>query len=106
MDDPWRGAAVYADAAGIVSGIVEKPARGTSTTHWNSAGLFAFAPAIFEEIDRIPKSARGEYEITTAIEQLIEHRRMVCMFDMQGAWRDVGRPEDLAFAARDLADSD
>ena len=106
VDDPWQGAAVYADDAGVVSKIVEKPARGTSTTHWNSAGLYAFAPGIFEEIDRVPKSERGEYEITTAIEQLIERRSRVCLFDMQGAWRDVGRPEDLTSAARVLAESE
>src|SRR5215472_3459071 len=41
-DDPWQGAAVYADAAGIVSEMIEKPPRGASTTHWNSAGLYAF----------------------------------------------------------------
>ena len=97
-EDPWQGAAVYADADGAVGKMIEKPTRGTSSTHWNSAGLYAFRPDIFEEIARAPKSARGEYEITTAIEQLIERGRTVRMFEMTGAWRDVGRPEDLAEA--------
>ncbi|MES1257436.1 MAG: nucleotidyltransferase family protein [Acidobacteriota bacterium] len=105
VEDPWQGAAVYADEAGAVSKMIEKPPRGTSGTHWNSAGLYAFAAEIFEEIDHVPKSARGEYEITTAIEQLLERGRPVRLFDMQGAWRDVGRPEDLASAAADLTDS-
>jgi dTDP-glucose pyrophosphorylase len=100
-DDPWQGAAVYCDEAGAVTKIIEKPARGSSTTHWNSAGLYAFAPEIFDEIATVPKSPRGEYEITTAIEQLIEHGRPVRLFEMTGAWRDVGRPEDLA-AANDI----
>jgi NDP-sugar pyrophosphorylase family protein len=99
-DDPWQGAAVYADADGVVRKMIEKPARGTSSTHWNSAGLYAFGPEIFGEIARAPKSARGEYEITTAIEQLIERGRPVRMFGMTGAWRDVGRPEDLAEAGK------
>lgn len=97
-DDPWQGAAVYPDAGGMVRKMIEKPPRGTSSTHWNSAGLYAFRPEIFDEIATAPKSARGEYEITTAIEQLIEHGRPVRMFEMTGAWRDVGRPEDLAAA--------
>jgi NDP-sugar pyrophosphorylase family protein len=99
-DDPWQGAAVYADEDGAVRKMIEKPARGTSSTHWNSAGLYAFRPEIFDEIARAPKSPRGEYEITTAIEQLIEKGRPVRMFEMSGAWRDVGRPEDLAEANR------
>jgi UDP-N-acetylglucosamine diphosphorylase / glucose-1-phosphate thymidylyltransferase / UDP-N-acetylgalactosamine diphosphorylase / glucosamine-1-phosphate N-acetyltransferase / galactosamine-1-phosphate N-acetyltransferase len=97
-DDPWQGAAVYADAEGAVRKMIEKPARGTSATHWNSAGLYAFRPEIFKEIATAPKSQRGEYEITTAIEQLVERGRPVRMFEMTGAWRDVGRPEDLAEA--------
>ena len=102
---PWQGAAVYADAAGAVSEMIEKPPRGSSTTHWNSAGLYAFTPEIFGEIDTAPRSERGEYEITTAIRQLIARGRPVRMFEMEGAWRDVGRPEDLAEAGRVLSES-
>jgi NDP-sugar pyrophosphorylase family protein len=104
-DDPWQGAAVYANPFGGVEKILEKPPRGTSTTHWNSAGLYSFGPEIFAEIERTPKSVRGEYEITTSIAQLIEQGRPVHMFPMEGAWRDVGRPEDLAEAGQVLNDS-
>jgi dTDP-glucose pyrophosphorylase len=103
VDDPWQGAAVYANEAGLVSKMIEKPPRGTSATHWNSAGLYAFGPEIFDEIDTAPKSVRGEYEITTAIEQLIGHKCPVRLFKMRGEWRDVGRPEDLAAAGRILS---
>ena len=95
VDDPWQGAAVYADSSGRVAKIVEKPNPGTSTTHWNSAGLYVFAPIVFHEIERVRESPRGEYEITSAIEQLIESGQPVRLFEMQGAWRDIGRPEDL-----------
>jgi dTDP-glucose pyrophosphorylase len=105
VDDPWQGAAVYADERGVVSRIVEKPPRGTSTTPWNSAGLYAFSPVIFDEIDTVKKSARGEYEITSAIQQLIDRAQPVRLYELHGAWRDVGRPEDLAQADRDLSDS-
>ncbi len=102
VDDPWQGAAVYADPDGTVTRMIEKPPRGTSTTRWNSAGLYSFAPAIFDEIETTEKSIRGEYEIATSISQLREHGQRVRMFEMTGAWRDVGRPEDLATAADDL----
>jgi len=96
VDDPWQGAAVYTSESGAVTKIVEKPEPGTATTHWNSAGLYAFGGGMFDEIRNVPKSARGEYEITSAVEQAIENGRVVRMFEMTGAWSDVGRPEDLA----------
>jgi len=95
VTDPWQGAAVYADSSGRVTKLIEKPKQGTSTTNWNSAGLYAFAPVVFQEIERVKKSPRGEYEITSAIEQLIDSGRPVCLYEMKGVWKDVGRPEDL-----------
>lgn len=101
--DPFQGAAVYEDH-GRVTRIIEKPPKGSSTTHWNSAGLYAFQPAIFEELARIPLSPRGEYELTTAIETWVNNgARNVQMYAIAGDWLDVGRPEDLK-KAEHLAD--
>jgi len=95
VEDPFQGAAVYVDG-GFISRIIEKPPKGTSSTHWNSAGIFCFRPRVFEEIDRVPLSSRGEYEITSAIEQMVEGGRKLRAVEIKGAWRDIGRPEDLA----------
>ena len=37
VEDPYQGAAIY-EENGVVREIIEKPPKGTSTTHWNSAG--------------------------------------------------------------------
>lgn len=95
VEDPFQGAAVYVEA-GFIRKIVEKPPKGTSTTHWNSAGIYCLRPRVFEEIDRVPLSARGEYEITSAFEQMINDGRKLRAVEITGAWRDIGRPEDLA----------
>jgi NDP-sugar pyrophosphorylase family protein len=95
VDDPFQGAAVYV-SDGFIRKIVEKPPQGTSTTHWNSAGIYCFRPQVFDEIDKVPLSARGEYELTSAIEQMIGSGRKLRAVEIQGAWRDIGRPEDLA----------
>lgn len=94
VDDPWQGAAVY-EQDGIVARMVEKPPQGTSTTHWNSAGLYAFRAPIFDELASIPQSPRGEYELPTAVEQLLARGARVRIHAIEGAWRDVGRPEDI-----------
>jgi NDP-sugar pyrophosphorylase family protein len=95
VDDPYQGAAVYADSEGRVTRIVEKPPRGASSTHWNSAGIYAFRTSIFEQLQRAPKSPRGEYELTSGVSQLIESGKLLRLFPIVGPWRDIGRPEDL-----------
>ena len=98
VDDPYRGAAVYVDGDGGVARIVEKPPRGESTTRWNSAGIYAVRASLFEELERVPKSSRGEYELTSAISQLIVSGKLLRIFPIEGQWRDIGRPEDLEAA--------
>lgn len=101
VDDPFQGAAVYPDAEGRVTRMIEKPPKGTSTTHWNSAGLYCFNAQIFEELARVPKSPRGEYEITSGIVQQLDAGQRLLLYGIEGAWKDIGRPEDFA-AAQDM----
>ena len=96
VDDPYQGAAVYANEGGRITRIVEKPPKGESTTSWNSAGIYAFRPSIFDELQQVPLSPQGEYELTSAVCQLLEKGRNVRLFAIEGAWRDIGRPEDVA----------
>ncbi len=95
VDDPWQGAAVY-EEQGLVRRIIEKPVKGTSTTHWNSAGVYAFRPILFHLLQGLKPSPRNEYELTSAIEQMVESNLEVRISPIEGPWRDVGRPEDLA----------
>ena len=97
VDDPWQGAAVY-ETGGVVREIIEKPPYGTSTTRWNSAGIFAFRPAVFEALKRIGRSPRGEYELTDALKLLLKDGRRVLAQPLEHEWRDVGRPEDVKAA--------
>lgn len=100
-DDPYRGAAIY-ERRGEVERIVEKPPKGTSSTRWNSAGIYVFGPEVFEQLRVVPLSPRGEYEITSAVQQLVDARRRVRLYGVLDNWMDVGRPEDLAAAAASI----
>lgn len=95
VDDPWQGAAVY-EQGGRVTRVIEKPPRGTSTTRWNSAGLDGLRPVAFSYLDKLRPSARGEYEITDIFTMMLNENVEVRISPMEGLWRDVGRPEDLA----------
>ncbi len=95
VDDPWQGAAVY-EESGVISKIVEKPAKGSSATRWNSAGFYAFQPTFFEYLDRLQPSERNEYELTSALDMMLNDGLELRISPIEGDWRDVGRPEDLA----------
>jgi NDP-sugar pyrophosphorylase family protein len=97
VPDPYQGAAVY-ERDGQVTRIVEKPPPGTSTTNWNSAGVYAFRPGIFDELAAVPLSERGEYELTSAITEMLAKGKRLLLYELRGEWRDVGRPEDLRAA--------
>jgi dTDP-glucose pyrophosphorylase len=95
VDDPWQGAAVYADG-GRITRIVEKPARGTSGTSWNSAGFYCFRSEVFQYLEELKPTVRKEYELTSAIHEMLADGLTLRISPIEGEWRDVGRPEDLA----------
>lgn len=92
--DPYQGAAVYEDQGRVVR-IIEKPPRGASTTNWNSAGVYVFSPLLFDFLETVPLSPRGEYELTSAISSMIDAGHQIVMHVLERPWLDVGRPEDL-----------
>jgi len=100
VDDPYKGAAVYV-RDGRVERLVEKPARGTSTTNYINAGIFVTQPVLFDYTARLELSERGEYEIPDAIRMMIADGLAVRAFELADYWRDVGTPEDLEAAGED-----
>jgi glucose-1-phosphate thymidylyltransferase len=94
---------------GRVVRLVEKPPVPRSDLAL--VGVYLFTSAIFEAIERIDYSARGELEITDAIQQLIELGRIVRPHIISAAdaaqvatWKDTGRLEDLLEANRIVLD--
>jgi dTDP-glucose pyrophosphorylase len=101
-DDPWRGAAVYVDDDWRVTGLVEKPRRGSSRTRWNLAGVFVCTPVIFTYAEALRVSPRGEYELPQAIAAMIADGRPIRAQPVRGFWSDLGTPEDLVAAEHAL----
>ena len=98
VDDPCPGAAVYVDRQMRILRMEEKPPRGTSTTHWNNAGLGLLPPAIWPLVDALKPSSRGEYELPQAIAAMVQQGTPVRAVPVQGQWFDIGTPEDLTQA--------
>lgn len=91
VDDPWEGAAVYVED-NCVDRIIEKPPKGTSTTNFNNAGLFVFGPELLGILKDTELSERGELEVPSAIETLLERGRAIRAYEIDGYWSDVARP--------------
>ncbi len=98
VDDPWAGGAVYVDDAMRVTRLVEKPAKGRSTTRWNNAGFGVLGPEIWPLIAALEPSERGEYELPQAVGALIASGARVVASPVEGPWFDIGTPEQLTAA--------
>lgn len=70
---------------------------------WYNAGIYIFKPSVFEFTAKLQKSPRGEYELTDAINDLLETKHKIAGLEIQGRWVDVRDPEVLAQLERDSA---
>ncbi|MGW2425664.1 glucose-1-phosphate thymidylyltransferase [Streptomyces sp. NPDC001709] len=80
-------------ADGTVVRLEEKPKSPRSDLA--VVGIYFFTSAIHEAIAHITPSARGELEITDAIQWLIDREFTVRSTLMEGYWKDTGTVEDL-----------
>jgi glucose-1-phosphate thymidylyltransferase len=80
--------------------LVEKPTVFVSDIAL--VGVYLFDDSILEACATLEPSGRGEYEITEAIQWLIDQGYTVRAEMVGGWWKDTGRPEDLLEANRVL----
>lgn len=81
-----------------VTRLVEKPKVPAS--NYVVAGLYVFNQTIFDTIENLKPSWRGEYELTDAMQKLVEQSNPVYGFPAIKWWKDTGRPIDLLDANR------
>jgi len=76
---------------GLLKKVVEKPKEYLGNLI--NTGLYKFTPEIFNKIEKIKKSSRGEYEITDAINLLAKNKKVkIQEIDL---WLDFGNPADI-----------
>jgi glucose-1-phosphate thymidylyltransferase len=88
---------------GAVVRLVEKPPE--PKTNLALVGVYMFTPAVHDAARAISPSARGELEITDAIQRLVDTGLRVDPHVVRGWWKDTGRLEDMLAANRLVLDT-
>lgn len=101
-EDSSAGAAVVLDGQGSVTDLIEKPAAHQQTG-LNQAGCFVFTSEILAHLETLPRSPRGELELTEAARRYIGGGKNVqAMVIEKNNWLDIGSPESLVMAQNKL----
>ena len=104
VDDPSRfGIAEIDSESKKIKKIIEKPSEPKSDLA--VIGVYFLTPKIFSIIDKLKPSARGELEITEALQLLMEENNSLQYETVTGWWKDTGTPEDILHANQLVLDS-
>ncbi len=102
MPDPSGMGVAVLDGDNRVSKLVEKPRQFISP--YAVIGIYMFDHHVFDAVNNIKPSARGELEITDTIQYLIDCKLNVRAHLLKGWWIDTGKMSDMLEANRLVLD--
>jgi len=101
VKNPQRFGVAYIKGGRVIK-TIEKPNKPKSP--FAVTGIYIYDDSIFEAVNNIAPSPRGELEISDAHQYLINNGFAVGYSEITGWWNDTGKPEDLLEANRLILD--
>jgi len=102
VPDPERFGVVEFDSSGKVLSIEEKPKKPKSS--FAAVGIYFFDETVREKVENIKQSARGEYEITSILEEYLREGSLrVTPIGRGYAWFDAGTHDSFLEAGEFVA---
>ncbi|MGE7440117.1 glucose-1-phosphate thymidylyltransferase [Kitasatospora sp. NPDC001175] len=101
--DPSAFGVAELDDAGRVVRIEEKPKSPVSDLA--VVGVYLFTPVVHEAVRAITPSARGELEITDALQWLIDRDHTIRSTLITGYWKDTGNVSDMLEVNRSVLET-
>jgi glucose-1-phosphate thymidylyltransferase len=102
VPDPEHYGVAELDNGSVVR-LIEKPSE--PKTDLALVGVYMFTACVHDAARAIKPSARGELEITDAIQHLVDERMRVEPHIVSGWWKDTGQLEDMLAANRLVLDT-
>lgn len=102
VDDPSRFGIAELDGKKIKK-IIEKPKNPASKLA--VIGVYFLTPKIFDIIDKLKPSWRGELEITDALQMMMDNGLTIKYDIVTGWWKDTGTPDDILHANKLILDT-
>jgi UDP-N-acetylglucosamine diphosphorylase / glucose-1-phosphate thymidylyltransferase / UDP-N-acetylgalactosamine diphosphorylase / glucosamine-1-phosphate N-acetyltransferase / galactosamine-1-phosphate N-acetyltransferase len=100
-------AVLEVDESGRLRGIVEKPGASldlsSEAARWVGMNCWAITPALVDACARVPKSARGEFELPEAVALAIREGVEVAAIKMSAPVLDLSRRSDILSVVAHLA---
>lgn len=90
--DPRQYGVIEVDDRGIVRSIEEKPTQPKSNLA--QLGIYFYDPTVFEIIESLKPSGRGEMEISDVNAEYMRQQKLVAR-EIKGRWFDAGTFQDL-----------
>ena len=102
VDDPSRFGIAELDGKKLKK-IIEKPKNSASKLA--VIGVYFLTPKIFDIIDKLKPSWRGELEITDALQMVMDNGLAIKHDTVTGWWKDTGTPDDILDANKLILDT-
>jgi len=99
VPDPQRFGVPIFDENNKLIDVLEKPANPQN--NFAVTGIYLYGPKLFfETFEKIEKSDRGEYEISSIHSHFLKNNKNVGYKEITGWWKDTGKINDMLIASK------